>query len=468
VTRRHSGDTRRRTQRGAMRTPITTTHLNNMPLLRAARAARTFLLMLLTVGLLAACGGGDDDDDGNARVRFVNATADAASLDLTIEDIDDDDSERVLFTAIERDLQSDYSEVGDASYRLRLKRSGASSSLAVGSGTFDGDERYTVFAYGREGDYRVFSALDDEDEPDGGKAKVRVFNAAPDAGALDVYVTESGASLDDTVATVANVGGATLGFYNTIDRGTYRVRVTGVNDKDDVRLDVDGIELADRARVTFVLQPGPGGVLVNALVSQYRGDIAALKNPYARARLVAGASGNAAVTTTLGSVSLNVNLRSPSLGSYTLVPAGTVAAAINVNATTQLSGDVALAAGGDYTIAVYGEAASPQWQVFVDDNRPPVDSQRAKLRLLHLASNVAANLTLSADFVGVASDVPYGQASDYKQVSVATDARLEVTSPLSVTPLYLDEEVDLPSKSVFNVFMLGGGSAPTGILRRER
>jgi hypothetical protein len=87
---------------------------------------------------------------------------------------------------------------------------------------------------------------------------------------------------------------------------------------------------------------------------------------------------------------------------------------------------------------------------------------------VHLASSVAANLTLSKDFVGVASDVPYGQASDYEQTSVATDARLEVTSPLSATPLYLDEEVDLPGKSVFNVFMLGGGSAPTGILRRER
>jgi hypothetical protein len=215
-----------------MRTPITPAHLV-MPLLRAARALRTFLLTLLTAGLMAACGGGDDDD-GNARVRFINATADAAALDLTIEDIDDD-SERVLFTAIERDLQSDYSEVDGASYRLRLKRAGAGSSLAVGSGTFDGDERYTVFAYGREGDYRVFSALDDEDEPDGGKAKLRVFNAAPDAGAVDVYVTESDASLDDTVPTVANVGGATLGFYNTIDRGTYRLRVTGVNDKDDVR-----------------------------------------------------------------------------------------------------------------------------------------------------------------------------------------------------------------------------------------
>jgi hypothetical protein len=33
------------------------------------------------------------------------------------------------------------------------------------------------------------SVIDDQDEPNSGKVKVRVFNAAPDAGTLDVYLT---------------------------------------------------------------------------------------------------------------------------------------------------------------------------------------------------------------------------------------------------------------------------------------
>jgi hypothetical protein len=445
---------------------------SNMILFDLKRWARCLPLLMLAA-TLTACGGSDDDDDeGIAQVRVINATADLASVDLTAENVDDDASGDEIrhAAAVARDGRSEYSGIASASYRLRLKRAGASSSLSVNAASFAKDERYTVYVYGREGDYRLLVDFEDNDvdPPNAGKAFVRVFNAAPDAGAVDVYLTETDASLNDTVATASAVAGATMGFDNTIDRGAYRLRVTGLNDKEDIRLDVSGIELADRARVTLVLQPGPGGVLVNALLVQYQADVAAVKNSFVRARLVAGASGNAAVTASLGNTSLNVNLRSPSVGSYALVPAGNVAAAVRVNASTHLGGNVELAPGGDYTLAVYGDAAAPEWRLIADDNRGPTDTSRAKMRLLHLAAGPDANLTLVKDFVGVALDVPYGNASVYNTVTAGNDARIEVTSPLSVTPLFLDEEIDLPSRSVFTVFMLGGAAAPTGILRRER
>jgi hypothetical protein len=441
-----------------------------MFLTNQSRCARWLAAACATI-VLAACGGSDNDDGGNASMRVINATADVAQIDLTTEGLDDDNDnsgETAFATAVALDGQTDYASIGDGNWRVRMKRAGNSSSLALGSAAIGGGERYTLFAHGREGDYRLYAALDDEDEPSSGKSKVRVFNAAADAGSVDVYLTESNASLDDTLATASNVAGATLGFYNTVDRGTYRLRVTAGNDKDDVRLDVEGLELADLSRVTIVLQPGPGGVLVNALISQYQGGVSTLKNGFARARLVAGASNNAAVTADLGSTSLNVNLRSPSIASYALVPAGEVAAAIQVNATTALSGNVTLAPGGDYTLAVYGDAAAPSWRLIADDNRPPANGERAKMRLLHMALGVDSTLTLVKDFVSVAGNVAYGNASSYSQVTTAAAARIEVSSPLSTTPLFLAEDVELPSRGVFTVFMLGGASTPTGILRRER
>lgn len=422
------------------------------------------LCICMAVAAVGACSG-SDGEGGDVRVRVINATADVASLDLTV---DNDDDERRFIEAVARDGQSDHTSLGDDTYTLRIKRAGASSTLAIRAASFNKDEGYTVFAYGREGDYRVYAALDDEDEPGSGKAKVRVFNAAADAGSVDVYLAEAEAALDDTVATAGNVAGATLGAYSTVDRGAYRLRVTALNDKDDIRLDIPSLELADKSRVTIVLQPGPGGVLVNALVSQYQGELAALKNTFARARLVAGVGANAAVTASLGSTSLNVNLRSPSMAGYALVPAGTVDVSVQVNATTSLTGSVALAPGGDYTLAVHGSAALPVWRAIADDNRPPASSERAQMRLLHMADDVNANLTLVKDYVGVANDVAYGNASSYSQVAPSSSARIEVTSPLSVTPLFLDEEVDLPGNSVFTVSMLGGAGTPTGLLRRER
>jgi hypothetical protein len=430
-----------------------------------ARLVARLTLASFVAASLAACGG-SDDDDGNAQMRLINATADVASIDMTLDNDDIDETRQ--FTAVARDGQSAYTEVDDTSYTLRVKREGASSTLALSSAALEKDKTYTVFAYGREGDYRVYAAVDDEDEPSSGKAVVRVFNAAPDAGSLDVYLTEATASLDDNLATVPSVGGATLSFYNSLDRGTYRLRVTALGDKSDIRLDVSGIELADKARITIVLQPGSGGVLVNALVSQYQGSLAAVKNTSARARLVAGATGNAAVTASLGSQSLNVNLRSPSIGAYTLVPAATVAATVSVNATTNVGGSVILAPGGDYTLAVYGNATAPDWRLIADDNRPPASAERAKMRLLHMATGLDANLTLVKDYVAVASDVAYGNASSYTQVATSSGARIEVTSPLTVNPVFLSEDVVLASQGVYTVFVLGGAATPTGILRRER
>jgi Domain of unknown function (DUF4397) len=436
----------------------------------AMRLWRVFFLAVFAV-VVAACGG-SGDDNGNGSLRVVNATADVTSIDVTVEGLDDDnddEGEKRFAAAVAKDGQSDYASIGDGNWRIRMKRDGASSSLALSSVAVTKDERYTVFAYGREGDYRLYAAFDDdeEDEPASGKAKVRVFNAAADAGSVDVYVTESSASLDDTIPTLSGVAGATMGFYTTVDRGTFRLRVTGINDKTDTRLDVEGLVLPDKGRVTIVLQPGPGGVLVNALVSQFQAGLSTLQNNKARARLVAGVTGNAGVTADLGGTSLNVNLRSPSVGSYALIPAGTVTANLRVNATTALSGTAVLSAGGDYTVAVYGDAAAPTWRLIADDNRPPASSEKAKMRLLHMAFGVDS-LTLVKDYVAVANDVAYGNASIYGEVTSSTSARVEVSSPLSVTPLFLSEDAVLPVRSVFTVFMLGGSSVPTGILRRER
>ncbi len=148
------------------------------------------------------------------------------------------------------------------------------------------------------------SVIDDQDEPNSGKVKVRVFNAAPDAGTLDVYLTESTAALEDTIPTVTSTHGNSFGLYTTVDHRTFSLGVTAVNDKTDVRLDVEGFDLADKARVTIVLQPGPGGVLDIALISQYKGDVLTLKNTLAQTRLATGATHNAAVTASLGASKL--------------------------------------------------------------------------------------------------------------------------------------------------------------------
>jgi hypothetical protein len=363
---------------------------------------------------------------------------------------------------------ADYVPIGEASYTLRVKRAGATTTLVQGDRSLAGGEYYTAVAYGREGAVRLVVFSDNEEAPTSGYAKFRVFNAAADAGSLDVYVTEASTTLDESSPTTSLVAGGAVTGHVEIAQGSYRVRVTAANDKTDLRLDLPELALADQAIVTLLLQPGSGGVLVHALIVQQRGAVTVRKNDKARARLVAAATDNAGVSASVGGTSLNVNLRSPSVGAYTLVPAGTQAVNVSVNGSTTLGSSMPLTAGADYTLLVHGPGTAPDLKMLSDDNRPPTNTARAKLRLVHAVAGLDGGLTLAKDYVAVANDVPYASASTAAQVDAATDARIEVTSPLAASALYVNDDASIAAGGVYSVFMLGGSGAAVGVLRRDR
>lgn len=428
-------------------------------LLRLAAAA-TFCLVLL-----GACGGGGDDED-KAKLRVLNATGDIASVDVTVDS--DKIDERVHAAAVATDKVSDYKNLDDATYTLRLRRAGGSTALAAYTLTADRDRHYTAVATGREGSLKLAVVDEVEKAPSAGNAKLRVFNSGIDTGAVDVYLTDTSTRLEEVSPTVAGVSGGTIGFHTTIARGTYRLRITGKEDKNDLRLDVAEFVLADKAIVNLILQPTVGGVLVNAIVLPQKGAPTLFKNTVARARLVAGVTQNGAVTAQVGSTQVNTNLRSPSVGSYTLVPAGSQTMSVSVNGVSIINSAQTLQAGGDYSLLAYGEASAATFTLLADDNRLPLTATRAKMRLIHAAANVGGGLTLAKDFVAVANDVPYGSTSTPAQVDNATKARLEVTSPLFAKPLYFNDEVVITSGGVYSMFMLGGAATPVGVLRRDR
>jgi hypothetical protein len=433
------------------------------------RRLRAVLFGTAAALLLAACGGGGDDDAGGGSgfLRLINATADLSATDLTVDGETGDESP--AFSGVARDAQSDYISLKRGGYTLRAKRNGVTAVLALGGVSIEKDKRYSAVIFGREGDYRLTAVLEEENEPAAGRAALRVFNSAPDAGPVDVYLTESGVSLDDTVPTVRGVSPATLSFYNLVDRGTRRLRITAQGDPRDVRLDIAALELADKARVTLFLQPGPGGVLVHSLVSQHQGTLQALKNTHARVRLAAGVQGSGAVTANVGNASINVNLRSPSIGNYVLVPAGLSPVVVSINGQALQSRNTSFSAGGDYTLAVFGPANDADWRRVPDNNMLPVNAERAKLRLFHMASTLAnEGVTLALDFTAVAQDGFMANPHLYSPVPSAASVRMEATTPTATTPLYMNDRATIAARGVYTTFVMDGQAQAAGFLRRER
>lgn len=429
------------------------------------RPWRAALLALAAGFLLAACGG-SDSGDGTATIRLVNLTTSKSSFDLVA--VDDDEDEDTVASTVAADAASDRSSVtaGELSYQLR--RAGNDTAVVTSSWSLTKGLKYTAIAYGAEGTLKMAMLEEDEDEPDTGKARLRIYNTSSDSGALDLYLTDSDVELDDAAITTTVGAGSSTGFV-TLTPGTRRLRLTASGDSADLRLDLPAITVAAGDITTLVVTAGPGGVLVHAATLQQAGGLVAYKNSSARVRVAAGVSDNAAIVARVGGTAIGGSQRAPSVGSYRLVTAGEdLALQTTVNGTALEAQTVTLAAGGDYTLVVHGTPASAAAALLTDDNRLPTASTKAKVRLVNALAGLDNGLTLSIDYSALAIDVLPGAGSDYVSMTAASDVPLEVTSPLSTTALFSIAEADITGYGVYTVFMLGNGGSPYGTLRKDR
>ena len=143
---------------------------------------RAALAAVLATALLAACGGGGSSS-GNANVRLVNATSTHPSLTMLANT-----SPAVGPTAL--DTVSSYVGVGSGSPVLQINDATSGTALSTTAPSLAKDAHYTVVAYESGGAVKTAIISEDTAAPSSGTAVLRVFDAATDSGAIDVYVTD--------------------------------------------------------------------------------------------------------------------------------------------------------------------------------------------------------------------------------------------------------------------------------------
>lgn len=420
---------------------------------------RAALGTLAASGLaLAGCGGGN----GSARLRLVNASPGYASLDLYADD-------RLKVSAVGFLVTGDYASVeADSSIDVALKAAGASTTLSTESHNFDFDSAHTLVAYGWQGALKTALIDDDVSEPASSKTTLTVMNLATDAGALDVYLSAVGESFDLATPIASALAGGAKSNALSAGAGDWRLRITAAGDKRDLRFDSGTLTLPGGKVATLLITPGSSGVLVHAALLLQRGGASALANTQARLRVVAAVGGNGRVSASAGNTDLITQALSPAIGGWHLVNAGS-AIALNLSVDgNALSVPARLAAGADHTLLVWGSAGAPQFSLVAEDNRLPLASGDAKLRLVHAVSDLAAPLTLTANYNALASALPQGSVSAYTALAASTTALLEVNSPLTVTPLVSLADTTLTAQGLYSLYVFGTQAAPQPVLRKER
>ena len=424
-------------------------------------AARLFTasLSLACVGLLSACGGGGGSSSSN--IRLLNATSSYSTLALTVNDISVNSG--VAYAAL-----GAYTNVSTSATVSQVQTSGVGTTVASLTPTLAKDSNYTLIAYGWAGAVHTSLLQEAQAAPATAKASLLVLNLAPDAGALDVYLTAAGDSADNAAAVATNVAGGYSSSYNTVNSGTYRVQVTGYNNKTDLRLDIPAITLASAGVATLVITATDGGVLVNGILVAQQGAATNYASNVSRARVVASVADNSLVAATLNGTSLLGSSVAPTIGNYQNFAAGSSTLAVMVNAVPLTVTTPTLKAGADYTLLVWGSSSAPQVTVLADDNRLPATTGTAKMRMVNGVAGTQTGLTLSLDYSALATNVLPGTASVMAGVPSSTSSLLSVTSPSSSTPIYSIAALPVVANGVYTTFILGGSNNTTGTLRRER
>lgn len=418
------------------------------------------LLLSATVALIGGCGGASDDDD--ATVRVINASTNYGALDLHVDDT-------LRSSAIAYGQTSGYIGFEAGSHTTTLTRTGSTTALSSVSRTLSSDYGTTVIAYQADGSLKTAQLSDSESAPSSGRAKLLVFNASPDAGSVDVYLSGSSDTLDNATLVASSVSaGSSSGSYTTVGSGTYRLRIAAAGSTTDLRLDAASMTLDSQGVYALVVTPTSGGVLVNSLLVRQGGAITQLDTDLARVRLVSAVASSGTVGAAFNGSTLATSVASPAIGSYALVKAGSATPTISVNGASLSTAAITLAAGSDSTLLVWGPAASASLSVIGDDNRLPASSTSAKIRLIHGASINSNPLTLTANYSAVAENIALGAASTPTSVTAGSSTTIEVSDTTLSTALYSVSDVTLSARGVYTVFMLGSGSSVTGALRKER
>jgi hypothetical protein len=370
---------------------------------------------------LSGCGGGGGSSS-SVSLRLANATLTHPSLDLLV-------NSSVALSATTTDTLSAYASPGSGSNTLQVNDAAGTTALATIVPTLTGGSHYTLLAYESAGVVKTLVLGEDLTLPVAGVTTLRIYDVAPEAGPLDVYITASTIACTSTNLTALS---ATTSFGTltgpaavslTQGSGSYNVCITGSGSKTDIRMSLP-ITITGQTVATVLMTPASGGALLNgSLLIQQSTTYAAVRNTNARVRLASavaaqsvGVPSSVAASASDGTV-IDSGSVAPSFGFYTLVPASS---SLNI---TVPGGSVAvtsgaLVAGGDATLLVYGgpTLTTIKATLLADDNRPPTTAAATKLRLINGITGSTGTLTLTANSAAIGVNVAPGAASSYASV----------------------------------------------------
>lgn len=343
----------------------------------------------------------------------MNLLPDGAAIDLAING-------SPAFSNVAFESVTAYQEYDNRTTSFAVTLSGTSTTLATFSFPLAGDQPYTVLVYGTLSAPQLTMVAEIGNAPSNGNIQVTIFNAAPNVGGIDVYVTAPGADISNVGPNFGNVGYGGTTTSIQFSPGTYQVRIAPQGTK-TIIYDSGGSALTPNVALSLIAYARGSGTLVNAQVLQANGPVAPLDNIFARMKALNAALDVPQVNQLIGTLAVNSNVAFATASAYTLIPQDPTTINFEASAVpgaTLASLPATIGPALDVSTFIAGPVGNQQVFLLQDLNIAPA-SGFARVRFVNASWNTnPANVAINGNVL--ATNVAYGTASGYASVGTTT------------------------------------------------
>ena len=212
------------------------------------------ILTLGTLLLAIGCGGGSQ-----AKLRVVNASPNETGIDVVIDG-------KSVATGIAYGSNSDYLSVDSGSRHLQVEATGSTTILLDQNLSLDSGSESTYLATNLAASISSVVLSDNSTAPASGSANVRVMNAAPALGPVDVYIVAPGAELIASTPVIRSIAFDAATDYQLLTAGSYEVVLT-VPNSTFALLDTGALNFSSGQNRTVLALDGVSGGFTATLLS---------------------------------------------------------------------------------------------------------------------------------------------------------------------------------------------------------
>jgi len=165
---------------------------------------------LLTVG----CGGGD-----KTKLRILNAIPDQANINVLL-------GGTTTFNNVAYATANDYTSTGSGSRHIQVEPAGSTNFLIDQNITLNGSTNNTFIASNFSSTSSGIVLQDDTTAPSSGNIKIRIVNASPNLGPVDVFIVPPGTSLNSVSPTITSLDFQNASNYQSLTAASYEIFFT--------------------------------------------------------------------------------------------------------------------------------------------------------------------------------------------------------------------------------------------------